>query len=296
MQRSIALATPVGRIADWVELTKPRITLMVVLTTAAGYYLGAAGAIDLLGLVHAMLGTAVVAGAASALNQVLERDTDARMLRTRSRPLPAGRVETPAALGFGLLLAVAGALYLALAANVLTASIGVVTLALYVLVYTPLKRLSSLCTIVGAVPGALPPVMGWTAATGGLSAEAWVLFAILFFWQLPHFLAIAWNCRDDYARGGQPMLSVIDPEGASTARQIVLYCMALLPVSLAPSLVHLTGALYFYGALVLGFAYLGAGLHAARRRSHAAALLLLRVSVIYLPALLGLMTLDKVVP
>ncbi len=296
MQRTVALATPVGRLGDWVELTKPRITLMVVLTTAAGYYLGAAGTIDLLGLVHVLLGTAVVAGAASALNQVLERDTDARMLRTRSRPLPAGRVETSTAVGFGLLLAVAGALYLALAVNVLTASIGVVTLALYVLVYTPLKRLSSLCTIVGAVPGALPPVMGWTAATGALSAEAWVLFAILFFWQLPHFLAIAWNYRDDYARGGQPMLSVIDPDGASTARQIVLYCMALLPVSLAPTLVHLTGALYFYGALVLGVAYLGAGLHAARRRSHAAALVLLRVSVIYLPALLGLMTLDKVVP
>jgi len=292
----VALATPTSRLGDYVELTKPRITLMVVLTTAAGYYLGATGTMDLLVLLHALLGTAVIAGAASALNQVLERESDARMLRTRARPLPAGRLEPPAAVGFGLALALIGAVYLALAVNLLTAAIGVVTLALYVLVYTPLKRLSSLCTIVGAVPGALPPVMGWTAATGALSAEAWVLFAILFFWQLPHFLAIAWNYRDDYARGGQPMLSVVDPDGASTARQIVLYCMALLPVSLAPSLVHLTGALYFYGALVLGLAYLAAGVHAARVRSHAAALLLLRVSVIYLPALLGLMTLDKVVP
>ena len=294
MQRSVALATPASRIADYAELAKPRITLMVVLTTAAGYYLGADGSFDLLVLLHALLGTGVIASAASALNQVLERDSDARMLRTRGRPLPAGRMETSVATAFGVVLAVAGSAYLALAVNLLTAAIGAATLLLYVLVYTPLKRRSSLCTIVGAVPGALPPVMGWTAATDTLSAEAWMLFAILFFWQLPHFLAIAWNYREDYARGGQPMLSVEDPHGGSTARQIVLYCMALLPVSLAPSLVHLTGALYFYGALALGVAYLAAGVHAARERSHAAAVLLLRVSVIYLPALLGLMTFDKV--
>jgi protoheme IX farnesyltransferase len=294
VQRSVALATPASRFADYAELSKPRITLMVVLTTAAGYYLGAGERIDLLVLLHALLGTGLIAAAASALNQVLERDSDARMLRTRNRPLPAGRMEIPAALAFGLALALIGAAYLAIAVNALTALIGVATLALYVLVYTPLKRRSSLCTIVGAVPGALPPVMGWTAATGSLSAEAWFLFAILFFWQLPHFLAIAWNYREDYARGGQPMLSVEDPAGSSTARQIVLYCMALLPVSLAPSLVHLTGPLYFYGALLLGIAYLVAGVHAARERSHAAALHLLRVSVIYLPALLALMTFDKV--
>lgn len=294
MQRSVALATPASRLADYAELTKPRITLMVVLTTAAGYYLGAGGTLDLLVLSHALLGTGLVAAAASALNQVLERDSDARMARTCARPLPAGRLEVPAALAFGLALALLGAVYLGIAVNLLTAGLGVATLALYVLVYTPLKRRSSLCTIVGAVPGALPPVMGWTAATGSLSAEAWVLFAILFFWQLPHFLAIAWNYREDYERGGQPMLSVEDPAGGSTARQIVLYCMALLPVSLAPSLIDLTGALYFYGALVLGIAYLVAGVHAARERSHTAALLLLRVSVIYLPALLALMTFDKV--
>jgi protoheme IX farnesyltransferase len=294
VQRSVALATPASRLADYAELSKPRITLMVVLTTAAGFYLGAGEHIELLVLLHALLGTGVIAAAASALNQVIERDSDARMLRTRTRPLPAGRMEIPAALAFGLALALLGAIYLAVAVNVLTALIGVATLGLYVLVYTPLKRRSSLCTIIGAVPGALPPVMGWTAATGSLSAEAWFLFAILFFWQLPHFLAIAWNYREDYARGGQPMLSVVDPGGASTARQIVLYCMALLPVSLAPSLVHLTGTLYFYGALGLGLAYLVAGVHAARTRSHAAALQLLRVSVIYLPALLALMTFDKV--
>lgn len=294
MQRSVALATPASRFADYAELAKPRITLMVVLTTAAGYYLGADGSFDLLLLLHALLGTAVIASAASALNQVMERDSDARMLRTRGRPLPSGRMETSVAVAFGVGLAVVGAVYLAIAVNLLTSAIGVATLLLYVLVYTPLKRRSSLCTIVGAVPGALPPVMGWTAATGTLSAEAWMLFAILFFWQLPHFLAIAWNYREDYARGGQPMLSVEDPQGGSTARQIVLYCMALVPVSLAPSLVHLTGGLYFYGALALGLAYLAAGVHAARERSHAAALLLLRVSVIYLPALLGLMTFDKV--
>jgi protoheme IX farnesyltransferase len=295
VQRSLALAKPVSRIADYAELAKPRITLMVVLTTAAGYYLGAEGSFDLVLLLHALLGTGVIASAASALNQVLERDSDARMLRTRHRPVPAGRMEVSAALGFGLVLTVLGTLYLAVTVNVLTAVVGAATLGLYVLVYTPLKRRSSLCTIVGAVPGALPPVMGWTAATGTLNAEAWILFAVLFFWQLPHFLAIAWNYREDYARGGQPMLSVEDPHGCSTARQIVLNCMALLPVSLAPSLVSLTGSLYFYGAFVLGLVYLAAGVHAARERSHASAGVLLRVSVIYLPALLGLMTFDKVV-
>ncbi|HEY8514263.1 MAG TPA: heme o synthase [Candidatus Binatia bacterium] len=290
----MALATPTSRFSDYVELAKPRITLMVVLTTAAGFYLGARPSVDFLALLHTLLGTSLVASAASALNQVLERDTDARMERTRTRPIPAGRIEPGTALGFGIALAIIGGVYLAAAVNVLTATVGIVTLLLYVLVYTPLKRYSSLCTIVGAVPGALPPVMGWTAATGVLSAEAWVLFGILFFWQLPHFLAIAWNHREDYARGDQPMLPVADPSGASTARQIVLYCMALIPVSLAPTIMHLTGELYFYGALLLGVAYLLAGIHAARKLTRDAALTLLRVSVIYLPALLALMTFDKV--
>lgn len=294
MEPSIAIAAPSTRSADLVELVKPRITLMVAITAAAGFYLGEPGGLDLMGLLHAILGTSLVASGASCLNQVLERETDRLMHRTRERPLPAGRLDPGTALAFGSALALLGTAYLWIATNPLTAAIGLATLLLYVVVYTPLKRLSSLCTIIGAVPGALPPVMGWTAASGALSVEAWTLFAILFFWQMPHFLAIAWTYREDYRRGGQPMLPVIDPAGGSTSRQIVLYCLALLPTSLLPSVLGLSGSIYFAGALVLGLAFLGAGLYTAAARSPASALLLLRASVLYLPALLGLMTLDKV--
>ena len=293
IERSVAMATPTARLGDFVELTKPRITFMVVVTTAAGFYLGSGPSIHLLVLLSTILGTALVAAGASCLNQLLERDTDARMLRTRNRPLPAGRLDFSHALGFGLALSLLGTIVLYVAANALTAALGAVTLALYVLVYTPLKRVTSLCTIVGAVPGALPPVMGWTAARGALSAEAWILFAVLFFWQMPHFLAIAQAYREDYRRGGQPMLPVIDEGGSSTARQVVLYCLALLPVSLMPTMVGLCGPLYFWGALVLGIGYLGFGLAGALERTDPAARRLLRYSVIYLPALLALMTVDK---
>jgi len=293
-ERAVAVPTLGVRVADYAELTKPRITFMVVVSTAAGYYLGADRALDLLRMLNTLIGTALVASGASALNQLLERDTDALMHRTRNRPLPSRRLDFAQVLGFGLACAVLGTVYLYLTVNPLTSMLGALTVALYVLAYTPLKRHSSLCTIVGAVPGAMPPVMGWTAAWGNLSLEAWTLFAILFFWQLPHFLAIAWAYRDDYARGGQPMLPVIDRDGSRTARQIVLYCLALVPVSLAPALIHLSGTIYFGGALALGLLYLGAGLHAARARSIDSARLLLRTSVVYLPLLLALMTLDKV--
>jgi heme o synthase len=297
VEPSIALTAPAVRVADLLELTKPRITFMVVVSAAAGFYLGA-GSNELLGdffrLLNAMLGTALVASGASCLNQFLERESDRWMERTSQRPLPAGRIEPAVALLFGVLLAVAGSTYLWFAANPLTAILGALTLLLYVAVYTPLKRHSSLCTIVGAVPGALPPVMGWTAATGALTAEAWALFSILFFWQMPHFLAIAWIYRDDYRRGGQPMLPVIDPSGGSTARQIVLYGLALLPTSLLPAALGLCGSVYFAGALVLGLGFLAVGLHTAMTRTVASARLLLRVSVAYLPALLALMALDKV--
>ena len=292
--RAVSVPTLGVRVADYVELTKPRITFMVVVSTAAGYYLGAERALDLVRMLHTLVGTALVASGASALNQLLERDTDALMHRTRNRPLPSRRLDFAQVLGFGLACVALGTLHLYLTVNALTSMLGLLTVALYVLAYTPLKRRSSLCTIVGAVPGALPPVMGWTAAWGDLSLEAWTLFAILFFWQLPHFLAIAWAYRDDYARGGQPMLPVIDGDGSRTARQVVLYCLALVPVSLAPALVHLSGTIYFAGALVLGLVYLTAGLHAARSRSVESARLLLRTSVVYLPLLLALMTLDKV--
>jgi protoheme IX farnesyltransferase len=297
VEPSIALTAPAVRVADLLELTKPRITFMVVVSAAAGFYLGA-GSNELLGdffrLLNAMLGTALVASGASCLNQFLERESDRWMDRTSQRPLPAGRIEPAVALLFGVLLAVAGSTYLWFAANPLTAILGALTLLLYVAVYTPLKQHSSLCTIVGAVPGALPPVMGWTAATGAVTAEAWALFSILFFWQMPHFLAIAWIYRDDYRRGGQPMLPVIDPSGGSTARQIVLYGLALLPTSLLPAALGLCGSVYFAGALVLGLGFLAVGVHTAMARTVASARLLLRVSVAYLPALLALMALDKV--
>jgi protoheme IX farnesyltransferase len=294
VEPSIAIAAPSARAADFAELTKPRITFMVVISAAAGFYLAAPGALDLYRLLNAILGTGLVAAGASCLNQLLERDTDRAMERTRQRPLPAGRLEPASALLFGLALAAVGSVSLWLTANALTAILGVLTLALYVGVYTPLKRVSSLCTIIGAVPGALPPVMGWTAATGTLSVEAWALFGILFFWQMPHFLAIAWIYRDDYRNGGQPMLPVIDPAGGSTSRQIVLYGLALLPTSLLPAVVGLAGPAYFAGALVLGLAFLGVGAYAAWTRTMSSARLLLRASVVYLPLLLGLMMLDKV--
>lgn len=295
MERSVAIAAP-ARAVDYVELTKPRITFMVVITTAAGYLLGADGEGSVGALLHTILGTALVASAASALNQWLERDTDGKMGRTKDRPLPSGRLEPAAVLAFGVAVGVLGTAYLALFTNTLTAGLGLGTLLLYVLVYTPMKRVSSLCTIVGAVPGALPPVMGWASARDDLSTGAWVLFAVLFLWQMPHFLAIAWMYREDYRSGGQPMLPVIDPDGTRTARQMVLYCLALLPVSLLPSVIGLTGSTYFTGALLLGVAYLAASGYAAFHRTEESARALLRVSVVYLPILLGLMAASKVTP
>jgi protoheme IX farnesyltransferase len=285
---------PRPRLADYVELTKPRITFMVVVSAAAGFYLGVEQSLTLLTMLHCLIGTALVASGASALNQLIERDSDALMHRTRNRPLPSGRMDFTQVLAFGLVLSLAGTSYLCLAVNPLTGALAALTLGLYVVVYTPMKRVSSLCTVVGAVPGALPPVMGWAAAAGNVPVQAWVLFAILFFWQLPHFLAIAWAYRDDYARGGQPMLPVIDTTGVRTGRQIVLYCLALLPISLTPALLQVSGETYFWGALALGIGYLAAGLYAAQQRSIASARLLLRVSVVYLPLLLALMALDKV--
>lgn len=296
MARSLAIAAPADRLADLLELVKPRVTFMVVLTAAAGYAMGSDSSVNLLGLGGTVLGTALIAGAAGCLNQVLERDSDARMERTRNRPLACGRLDVAPALAFGIALALVGAAILDLAVNPLTALLGVVTLALYVGVYTPLKQRTTLCTVVGAVPGALPPVMGWAGARGAITLEAWVLFAILFLWQIPHFLAIARAHREDYARGGQPMLPVIDSAGTATARQIVLYLSALLPVSLLPAILPMCGAAYFWGALLLGLVFLGFGVHAARARTVGAARRLLLCSVIHLPGLIGLMVLDRVLP
>ncbi len=282
------------RLADLVELTKPRITLMVVLTAGIGVLLSSGGRIDLGLAFHTLLGTGLVAAGSSALNQVLERDLDALMQRTANRPLPTGRMHPDAALLFGVALAVAGLLELTLAVNLLTALLGAVALAGYIFIYTPMKRISSLATVVGAIPGALPPLMGWTAVSNRLELGGIVLFTILFLWQLPHFLAIAWMCREDYSRAGIPVLPVVEPDGRSTARQMMLYGAALLPVSLMPTVLGLTGSIYFLGTLALGFFFLAVCVSFALSFSTRAARRVLLVSVLYLPAVLLVMVLDRV--
>jgi heme o synthase len=279
--------------ADLAELTKARITTMVVVTAAAGYLLASGGRVDLVHLLHALVGTGLVAAGAGVLNQVLERDADALMRRTADRPIPSGRIDADDALLLGVAVSVGGLAYLAIAVNLLTALLGAATLSAYIFVYTPMKRISPLATLVGAVPGAVPPMMGWTAARDAVDVGAWALFGILFLWQLPHFLAIAWMYRADYERGGFPMLPVLDPDGARTARQMILYAAALVPVSLLPSVLGLTGAVYFLGALALGLAFLGFAFAFDRARSGRAARHLLLVSVIYLPAILAVMLLDR---
>jgi len=280
---------------DLVELTKPRITLMVVLTAGIGILLGSGGEAALALVVHTLVGTGLLAAGSSALNQVLERDLDALMERTSQRPLPAGRMQPDAALLFGVALAILGLLELTVFVNLLTALLGTLALASYVFLYTPLKRISSLATVIGAIPGAIPPLMGWTAVSGAIGAGAWVLFGILFLWQLPHFLAIAWMCREDYARAGLPMLPVVEPDGRSTARQMVLWGAALLPVSLLPTILGLTGLTYFVGTLTLGCFFLAVCVAFALSFSTQAARRVLLVSVLYLPAVLAVMVLDRVV-
>jgi protoheme IX farnesyltransferase len=290
-------ATLAVRLADWAEMTKPGITLMVVLTAGLGFLLAesARPGFRFLLLLNTLLGTALVSASGSVLNHVMERDTDALMRRTADRPLPAGRISPDAALLFGVVLGLAGLAWLALAVNLLTALIGAIAIVGYVFVYTPLKRVSSLATVIGAIPGALPPVMGWSAVTGDVSLAAWVLFGILFFWQMPHFLAIAWLCREDYANAGFPMLTVLDPEGTRTARQMILYGAALVPVSLMPSVLGLMGTFYFGGALALGLIYLGASVAFARTRSTSGARRLMLASLLYLPGVLLAMLVDRIV-
>ena len=278
----------------FLELTKPRITQLVLLTAAAGFYLGARGTVDLGLLAHTLLGTALVAAGTNAFNQLRERDVDARMRRTQGRPLPSGRVTPRAAGAFAGIISLAGVAYLAWKVNLLTAGLATLTLASYVLLYTPLKRKTSLNTLIGAVPGALPIVGGWTAAGGDLGPAVLALFWILFLWQLPHFLALAWIYRDDYRRGGLAMLSVADPEGHAIARMTLAYAAALVPVSLVPTLLGVTGPLYFFGALALGLAYAGASARMSPAPTTARAWRLFLVSIVYLPALLTLMVLDKV--
>ena len=274
-------------------LTKPRVVLMIVVTTLVGYYVGLTGAPDWARLLHLAIGTVLAAGGTLALNQYWERDVDARMERTRTRPLPDGRLAPLEALVFGTAITALGIAELAAFVGIGAAAVTLATFALYLFAYTPLKIRSALCTLVGAVPGALPPVTGWVAARDEMGAGAWVLFGILFLWQLPHTLAIARLYRDDYARAGVRLLPVIDPAGTSTERQIVTGSLALLGVSLLPTLIGLAGALYFAGALVLG---LGLVLLATRQllaSSVSGARRVLFASLLYLPALLALLALDK---
>jgi protoheme IX farnesyltransferase len=274
-----------SRGADFLALTKPRLNFLVVVTALAGYYLGVGPDAPVATLVHTLVGTALVAGGSSALNQVWERHSDGLMRRTRLRPLPDLRLRPREALVFGLVLSASGLAELWLGVGWLTATVALVTLLSYVLFYTPLKTRSSLSTIVGAVPGALPAVIGWVAATGTLSIEAWVLFAIVFMWQMPHFLAIAWMYRDDYARAGIRLLPVIEPDGRSTGRQAVLYAAALVPVSLLPTMVGLAGANYLVGALVLGAVVLWLSVEFAATLTKTSARRLFLATILYLPIL-----------
>ena len=280
-------------LADLVALAKPRVVVMVLVTTAVGYYAGLTGAPEWSRLAHLVLGTLLAAGGTLALNQYWEREVDARMERTRTRPLPDGRLMPLEALLFGAGLTLTGLLYLVAGVNALAAGVTAAIVVLYLFAYTPLKLRTPLCTLVGAVPGALPPVTGWVAARDDFGAGAWVLFGILFLWQLPHTLAIARLYQTDYARAGVRLLPVIDADGHSTERQIVTGCLALLVVSLLPTLVGLAGTMYFAGALVLGLAFAALGTWQAWAPSVAGARRVLFASLLYLPALLALLAWDK---
>jgi protoheme IX farnesyltransferase len=287
---------------DYIELTKPRITWLILMSTGIGYFFGLPAAanwwqflrnIDLLLLLHTVLGTGLIASGTAALNQWYEREADRHMRRTSDRPLPSGRLSARRALAFGIALSAAGFFDLWLAVNPLSASIGVFTLASYLFLYTPLKQRTWWSTTIGAVPGAMPPMIGFAAAAGTLTRESWVLFAILFLWQFPHFYSIAWMYKDDYARAGIRMLPVVEPDCRSTARQIVLYGIALIPVSLVPSALGMSGRVYLVGALLLGLWFLYSGVRVAIERSIARARSVLVTSVLYLPLIYGLMLLDR---
>ena len=282
------------RAADYIEFIKPRLVVMILITTAAGFYLGAQQAIDWILCLHTLIGAGLTAAGVLGLNQYLERDVDAQMKRTQERPLPDARMHPLEALIVGAALTGAGMLYLTFIVNMLSGFVISLIVVSYLFLYTPLKRKTSLCTLIGAVPGALPPVVGWVAARGTLTGEAWVLFAILFLWQIPHSLAIAYIYREDYANAGFRLLPVIHPDGASTCRQIVINCVALLGIGLLPALYNVAGSIYFFTALVSGVAFLASGIYLQRTRSIKAARYLLYASLLYLPVVFITMALDKI--
>jgi protoheme IX farnesyltransferase len=287
---------------DYIELTKPRITWLILMSTGIGYFFGLPGAangwaffhsIHLLSLLHAIVGTGLLASGTAALNQWYERVADSKMRRTSHRPLPSGRLLAPRALAFGAALSVAGFLELWLGVNLLSASIGAFTLTSYLFIYTPLKQRTWWSTTIGAIPGAMPPVIGYAAAAGTLTPQSAVLFAILFLWQFPHFYSIAWMYKEDYARAGIRMLPVVDPDCRSTARQILLYGMVLIPVSLVPGILGMSGRIYLVGALLLGLCYLYSGVRVTLERTLSRARGVLLTSVLYLPLIYGLMLVDR---
>ena len=288
-----ATPSPKTSVAVFGELLKPRLTLLVLLTTLVGFYMAWHGPMNYALMLHALGGTALLAGGAAALNQLLEQEHDAKMRRTQNRPLPSGRLTSTTVLIYGGVCSALGMIWLAVAVNLLTALLGAATLISYIFVYTPLKRVTWLNTSIGAVPGALPPLMGWTAARDGVSTEGWVLFAILCFWQLPHFFAIAWLYREEYAKAGFVMLPVVDPAGERTARQTVSHTLGLLPISLFPFVLRMVGVFYLAGAILLGAWFLYSALRFARRLDTTSARRLFYASIIYLPLLLILMVLDK---
>jgi heme o synthase len=283
-----------SRASAYVTLTKPDVSFLVLMTTAAGYYMGVRGPVNWLHMLHTVFGTLLIAAGTAALNHYIERDSDRYMRRTASRPLPSGVMQPREALLFGLALSVAGAVDLYFSAGLLASGLGVATSLSYLLAYTPLKRKTVWATFVGAFPGAIPPMIGWVAATGSLDRGAWLLFAILFLWQFPHFHAIAWMYREDYARAGILMLPVVDPQGTRTFRQIILYAVALVGVSLLPAMMGLAGILYFFGALVTSTALVQVCLWAASNRTNARAKWLMHATVLHIPVLLGLMVVDKI--
>jgi protoheme IX farnesyltransferase len=282
-----------ARSAAYIELTKPRITFLIVLTSAAGFCLGSRGAVNYLTFAHAMVGIALLSSGIATLNQFMERDLDGLMRRTENRPLPSGRLAPLEALWFGIALTIGAELYLALSVNLLTAVLGLTVIGGYLFLYTPLKTRTSLSTAVGAFPGAMPPLIGWAAARGEIDVAAWVLFAILFLWQFPHFLAIAWMYREDYGRAGIRMLPVVEPDGRVTGQQIILYSLMLVPVSLLPAFLGITGRFYLVAALILGLLFLATSIRAALSKSNQHARQLLLASVLYLPLLFGVMVLNR---
>jgi protoheme IX farnesyltransferase len=275
------------------DLIKARLTTLVLLTTLVGFYMGWDKPMDFVAMFHALFGTALVASGAAALNQLLEREHDARMKRTASRPLPSGRLQPVTVMLFGGICSLAGTIYLALLVNPLTSVLGSISLVSYIFIYTPLKRLTWWNTAVGAIPGALPPLMGWTAARGQLDPGGWALFAILAFWQMPHFFAIAWMYKDEYAKAGFKMLPSVDPDGSRTAQQSVSHNIGLLLVSLSPFVLHMVGKIYLVAAILLGGYYLWCAIQFGRKLDHASAKKLFFASIIYLPLLLIALVTDK---